>query len=161
MNWVLALGFTLVFLAVVLMVVPALSSSAWAQTPSMPASGAGTKSAATIIGIVVALLVIIGAGVKLLDLKRKREDEAVHLQAQLSDALLREPSLSGLALIPTARVATFASSPPVVEISGWVPTQEARERALNIVRGEAARFRPDVQLEDRIAVVPTTVQRAS
>jgi membrane protease YdiL (CAAX protease family) len=161
MKWVLALGFTLVFLALVLMVVPALSSSAWAQAPSTPASGAGTKSAATIIGIVVALLVIIGAGVKLLDLKRKREDEAVRLQAQLSDALLREPGLAGLALTATARVATFASSPPVVEISGWVPTQEARERALNILRGEAARLRPDVQLEDRIGVVPTIVQRAS
>jgi len=160
MKWVLALGFTLVFLALVLMVVPALSSSAWAQAPSTPASGGGTKSAATIIGILVALLVIIGAGVKLLDLKRKREDEAVRLQAQLSDALLREPGLAGLALTATARVATFASSPPVVEISGSVPTQEAREHALNILRGEAARLRPDVQFEDRIAVVPTIVQRA-
>src|SRR5262249_54198208 len=150
----------LVFLALVLMVVPALSSSAWAQAPSTPASGAGTKSAATIIGIVVALLLIIGAGVKLLDLKRKREDEAVRLQAQLSDALLRDPGLSGLALTVTARVATFTSSPPVVEISGWVPTQEARERALDILRGEAVRLQPDVQLEDRIAVVTTIVQRA-
>ena len=34
--------------------------------------------------------VIIGIGVKLYDLKRKREAESVHLQAQISDALLRD-----------------------------------------------------------------------
>ena len=36
---------------------------------------------------------VIGVVVKLFDLKQKRESEAVQFQAQLSDALLREPSL--------------------------------------------------------------------
>ena len=35
---------------------------------------------------------MIGLAVKLFDLKRKRESEGVQLQAQLSDALLRELS---------------------------------------------------------------------
>jgi len=160
MRWMLAFGFTLVFLALALMFVPALSSSAWAQAPSTPAGGAGTTSVATIIGIVVAVLVIVGAGVKLLDLRRKREAEAVALQAQLSDALLREPGLSGRALTATARVAMFRRSPAVVEISGQVPTQEAHERALNLLRAEAARVRPDVQFEDRMSVVPAMTHRA-
>ena len=164
MRWSLALGFTLVFLA--LMTGPALSSSAWAQapnSPTAPATGAGTAGVATTVGavgVVVALLVIIGAGVKLYDLKRKREAEAVLLQSQLSDALLREPGFSGLPLTATVHMATFKKSSPVVEISGQVPTKEARERALTIVRAETLRVRPDAQFEDRIAIVPVMAPRA-
>ena len=155
MRWSLALGFMLVFLA--LMTGPVLSSSAWAQAPSSPtapATGAGTAGVATAVGVVVALLVIIGVGVKLYDLKCKRGAEAVLLQAQLSDALLREPGFSGLALTATVHMATFRKSPPIVEISGQVPTKEARERALTVVRAETFRVRPDAQFEDRIAIVP-------
>ena len=154
MRWSLALGFTLVFLA--LMTVPT-PSFAWAQAPNAstaPATGADTAGVATVVGVVVAFLVIIGAGVKLYDLKRKREAEAVLLQSQLSDALLREPGFSGLPVTATVHMATFKKSPPIVEISGQVPTKEARERALTVVRAETFRVRPDAQFEDRIAIVP-------
>jgi hypothetical protein len=163
MRWSLALGFALLFLALALMIVPALSSSAWAQAPNPPAAGAAATSPATIVGFVVvlvALVVLIGVGVKLYDLKRKREGEALYLQAQLSEALLREPGLAGLALTATVHIATFKRSRPIVEIAGQVPTTDARERALNIVRAETARLRPDAQFEDRMAVVPTMAQRA-
>ena len=75
---------------------------AWAQTmpsPVMPpatpqpaAEGGGAAIAA--VGVVVGLLVVIGVVVKLFDLKQKRESEAVQFQAQLSDALLREPCVT-------------------------------------------------------------------
>jgi hypothetical protein len=163
MRGSLALGFTLALLALALTIAPALSSSAWAQAPNAPpapSTGAGTAGVAAIIGFVIALLVIVGAGVKLYDLKRKREAEAVLLQSRLSDALLREPGFSGLALTATVHMATFKKSPPMVEISGQVPTKEARERALNIVRAETLRVRPDAQFEDRIAIVPVMAPRA-
>ena len=69
-------------------------------TPQPAAEGGGAAIAA--IGLVVGLLVIIGVVVKVFDLKQKRESEAVQLQAQLSDALLREPSLAGLPLTPSS-----------------------------------------------------------
>jgi hypothetical protein len=110
--------------------------------------------------VLVALVVLIGVGVKLYDQKRKREGEAVYLQARLFDALMGEPSFSGLHLTATVHIATFKRSPPIVEIAGQVPTQEARERALGIVRAETARLRLDAQFEDRMAIVPTMAQRA-
>jgi hypothetical protein len=164
MRWSLTLGFTRVSLIFAFMIALALSSSAWAQaptTPGAPVTGEGATGALTIIGLVVALIVIIGAGVRLYAQQRKREAEALHLQARLSDALLREPGLSGLALAATVHAVTFKKAPPVVELSGQVPTREARDRALNILRAETARLQTAVQTEDRVGIVPTMAHRAS
>jgi hypothetical protein len=160
----LALRSTCHFLTLALMIITALTSSAWAQvptTPSAPVTGGGTPGAVLlVVGFAVALIVIIGVGVKLYDLTRKRESEALHLQSQLSDALLREPGFLGLALTPTVHAAKWRKSPPTVEISGHVPTREVHDRALDVVRAEVARLRSDVHIEDRLAIVPGAAQRA-
>jgi len=84
----------------------------------------------------------------------------VHLQAQVSDALLREPSLAGLPLTPTVHVPTWTGTPATIEIMGRVSTPEVKDTVLRIVRDEAARIRSDVQIDDRLSVVPTTVRAA-
>ncbi len=122
--------------------------AAWAQG----ATGGGTVWAAVIV--IVGLLVLIGVAVKLFDLRRQREAEAVQLQAQVSDALLRDPALAGLPLTPTAHVPFWAGSPATIEVAGQVPMPELRERVLRIVHDEATRIRSDVQIEDRLAVSP-------
>ncbi len=135
---------------------------AQAQAPPPPVSppaggGAGTGGGSALITAVVLIaivLVIIGGLVKMFDLKRKREAEAVHLQAQISDALLRDQQLFGLPITPTARV-PWRGSPVTVELAGQVPTEEHREAVLRIAREEASRVRPDVVIEDRVLVVPT------
>jgi hypothetical protein len=132
----------------------------WAQTvpspPTAPPAGGGDAgSAVTIIVIVAALLLALGVTVKLFDLRHKREAEAVRLQAQVSDALLRDADLFQIPLTPTARVPFWSGSPATIEVAGQVPTAAKREAVLRIVRSEAARVRPDVQIEDRMAVVPT------
>jgi hypothetical protein len=123
-----------------------------AATPS-PGSGGGASLVGTVVVILVAL-VIVGVGVKLYDLRRLRESEAVQLQAQVSDALLREQLLLGVPIMATARAPLWRRSPPTIEIAGQVPSPQARETALRIVRAEASRIRADVQIEDRLAVVP-------
>jgi hypothetical protein len=164
MRWLLTLELTRVPLILAFMIVLTLSSSAWAQaptTPGAPVTDGGAKGALTIVGgLVVTLIVIIGSGVRLYAQKRKREAEALHLQARLSDALLREPGLLGLALTATVHAARFKKAPPVVELSGQVPTREARDRALNILRAETARLQTTVQIEDRVRLIPTMAQRA-
>jgi hypothetical protein len=135
--------------------------SVGAQTPTTPsvpppaaAPAAGTSGGlVALLVIVVAFLVAIAIVAKLLDAKRKRENEGVLLQAQISDALLREPQLAGLAVVPTARV-SFWSGPPTVELTGRVPTEETRRGVLELARSEASRMRPDAVIEDRITVVP-------
>jgi len=106
----------------------------------------------TVFLLLFGLLVIVGIGVKLYDLKRKRDAEAVHLQAQVSDALLRDPTLFGLAVTPTAHVPWWSGTPARLELTGRVPKAEARERAVRIVEQEARSLRPDVELVDRLEV---------
>jgi hypothetical protein len=132
---------------------------AWAQTAptsstGRPAGSGGGASPVAMVLVIVSALVFIGVGVKLYDLRRRRESEAVHLQAQISDALMREQLLFGVPIIATARASLWRRSPATIEVAGQVPSPQARETALRIVRAEAERIRSDFQIEDRIAVVP-------
>jgi hypothetical protein len=131
---------------------------AWAQTPTPPVTpatpGAGPAAqgggmAAAGFLVVIGLLLLVGVAVKLYDRKRKRDAEAVHLQAQVSDALMRDAGLAGLLLTPTASIRRGEAE---VEISGEVPDSTAREQALRTAREEAARVRPDVKIVDKIYV---------
>ena len=142
---------------------------AWAQQtapPSVPpsavtpnaTSGGSAMLAAAII--VVVLLVALGITVKLLDLKRRRESEAVQLQAQISDALLREAALFGLPVTPTAHVPLWSGTPATIEVRGQVPSPEVKDALLRLVRREAARVRPDFHVQDEVAVVPSMVRAA-
>ena len=99
--------------------------------------------------VVIGLLLLVGIAVKLYDRKRKRDAEGVHLQAQVSDALMRDAGLAGLLLTPTAHV---RGNEAIIEITGEVPDAGARETALRIAHEEAARVRPDVRIVDKISV---------
>jgi hypothetical protein len=124
------------------------------------ATDSGGGSAAVLVLLVIGLLVIIGIGVKLYDLKRKREVEAVHLQARVSDALMREPDLINLAVTPTASVPWWSGTPARLEVTGRVPAPEMREQVLRLAEREAQQVRPDVTLVDRLQV-DTAMHRAA
>ena len=127
---------------------------AWAQTTTAPTSApaAGGGAAAAGFLVVIGLLLVIGIAVKLYDRKRKRDAEAVHLQAQISDALMRDAGLAGLLLTPTASI---QGGVPVVDLTGDVPDEATHEAALKIAREEAARLRPDARIVDRTTVRST------
>ena len=134
---------------------------AWAQTSATPpatgvppAGSATASSGSAALGflVILGLLVLVGIAVKLYDRKRKRDAEGVHLQAQVSDALMRDPRLAGLVLTPSANVPTWGSGPATIEITGEVPDTVTRDAVLRIARDEAARLRSDVQIVDRLTV---------
>ena len=157
---------TLALCRLVAVVAAATPAAAWAQaapvTPPPTASTASAGSGAlTMFGLILGLLVIVGIGVKLYDLKRRREAEAVHLQAQISDSLLREQALFGMPITPTAHVPFIGGSPAVIEVTGQVPSEDMREAALRIIREEAARIRPDFRIEDRLVSDPSIARRAA
>ncbi len=132
---------------------------AWAQAaptprPGGPAGSGGGANPVAMVLVILGVLVIVGIGVKLYDLRRRRQSEAVRLQAQISDALLREQLLFGLPIMTTARAPLWRGSPAIIEVAGQVPSPQARETALRIVRAEAGRIRSDFQIDDRLAVVP-------
>jgi hypothetical protein len=115
----------------------------------------------TVVFLLLGLLVIVGVGVKLYDLKRKRETEGVHLQAQVSDALLRDASLFGLPVTPTAHVPWWSGTPVRLELTGRVPSEEARDRVLRLVEQEARQIRSDVEIVDRLQVDASAGIRAA
>jgi len=134
---------------------------AWAQTSATapatgmpPVAGAASSGGSAALGflVILALLVLVGIAVKIYDRKRKRDAEAVHLQAQVSDALMRDARLAGLVLTPTARVPTWGSSPAVIEIRGEAPDAPTRDAVLRVARDEASRLRSDVQIVDHLSV---------
>lgn len=105
-----------------------------------------------VVATMLLVVVLLGVAVKLYDLKRKREDEAIATQARISDALLMDSTLAGLPLTPTAHLPLWSGSPIVVEITGEVPRPELREAAVDVARREIGRSRSDFRIEDRIAV---------
>jgi hypothetical protein len=140
-----------------------LAGAALAQVPSpMPtplppglaAPGAAADGNGWIVAsmLVLGLLVVIGAVVKLYDLRRKREAEAVHLQAQISDAFLRDPNLFGLPVAATAHAPLWKGTPVTIEITGEVPDPSLREAVMRIAWAEAQRIRPDVEIVDKLNV---------
>ena len=145
------------------LLVPWPARRGWAQSVGAPATS-GTQSdgtAGAVIILVIAMLLIIGVLVKIFDLKRKREGEAVVVQAQLSDAVLRDPALFSLPITPTAHVPLWKGSPVTVEVAGQVPSDDLRLAALRVVEREASHLRPDVRIESRIGVVPTMARRSA
>lgn len=105
-----------------------------------------------VVTTMLILVVMLGVAVKLYDLKRKREEEAVAAQARVSDALLMDSTLAGLPLTPTAHLPLWKGSPLVVEIKGAVPRPELRDAAVDLARREMGRSRSDFRIEDHIAV---------
>src|SRR5436309_14776012 len=108
------------------------------QAGPQAATSGGFGPTLTVFLLLFGLLVVVGIGVKLYDLKRKREAEAVHLQAQVSDALLRDASLFGLAVTPTAQVPWWSGTPARLDVAGRVPDPAYRGRALHLVDQEAS-----------------------
>jgi len=68
----------------------------------------------------IVILLAIGTIGRLLDLRRRREDEALGLQSRVSDALMLEPGLSGLAVTASMHVPLWPRKPPTLEIVGRV-----------------------------------------
>jgi hypothetical protein len=114
------------------------------------------------VGVFVAVLVILGAIVKVHDVRLLSEEGGLTLQAWLGDMLLTDPLLRGAAVIPTVRMPMREGSPVKVEVTGSVPSPDMRERAIHIVRQEATRFvqyARDVEVEDRLSVLPSIAAR--
>ena len=132
------------------------------SVPAPTAAAAGDRSGILMaLALMGALLVIVAIGVKIWDAKRKREAEAVHLQSQISDALLREQDFFGLAITPTVHASLRKGAPMRIEVTGQAPSPTVRDAALRIVRDEAARMGGNFEIEDRIEVTPAAVRRVA
>ncbi len=140
-----------------LLAVPTLVTLAWAQaspgrTPPPPVADGEVHGGFLGFVVVMALLVVAGIAVKSYDMKRKREDEGVALQAQISDALMTDPSLAGLPITPTVHVPFRRSAPAVITVTGVAPSPALREAALKLVMREMMQARANFRIDNGITV---------
>src|SRR5215471_3779432 len=168
MNTMTGTRAALITSALALMAWPARSG--WAQSVvSTPAPGGATSDAtqsgavttAVVVASLLAVLVVLGALIKMLDLKRKRDSEAVVVQARISDAVLRDPRLFSLPITPTAHVPLWKGTPVTVDVAGQVPSDDLRDAAVGLIEREAAQMGSEVRVESRIGVVPTMARRSA
>ena len=113
-----------------------------------------TVSTVLTLAILAVIVIAIVVVAKYAAARRKRNEEAVILQSQLSDIVARESQLRGLIITPLARVYGWRRAQVTVEVAGEVPTPELRETVMRIVGAEARRLRPDVIAVDHLFIVP-------
>ncbi len=145
----------------VMLVLSFLVPVAWAQTESPPTPWIGESKAELILILLSIGVLVLVAGAKAIDLKRKREDDAVRLQAQISDALLRDRRLASLPVAATVQLPVWTGSPPRIEMCGQVPTAELWQAVRHVAEEEASRTLEAFHIDDRIAVVPSVRARSA
>lgn len=121
-------------------------------TPFPATDGGGLAVPAIIVGLGLlgALIVAVAA----MDLRRKRRAQAIVIEGQIADTLMREPRLRGTVITALAEVPLTGRSAPTVEVRGEVQYPELRDIAVRIVRQELLRYHPDGRVEDRMLVLP-------
>jgi hypothetical protein len=130
----------------------ASAQTAGGDASTVTPSGADWGGAAALGAAVVVMLLVIVVGVKLYDAKRRREGEALTVQARISDALLRE--FVTLPITAVASGSAWRRTPLVLTIRGRVPTPEQREAVMRLVGQELSHYHPGVRAEDRLVVDP-------
>ena len=130
----------------------ASAQTAGGEASTVTLSAAAWDGAAALVAVVIVMLLVIVVGVKLYDAKRKREGDALTVQARISDALLRD--FVTLPITAVASGSAWRRSPLVLTIRGSVPTPELREAVMRLVGQELSRHQPGVRAEDRLVVDP-------
>lgn len=153
-----------VLTTVVPLVVVALRRLSWAQAPAlppavplpMPSDGSSATQAGVIVGLVLAGIVFAIVTARIVDLRRKRETEAVEIQSRVADALLADGVLGRLPVSVTVHIPIAHRDQAVAEVRGDVPSQEMREAVMQAVQREVLHLRPQAQVEDRLMVMPAS-----
>ena len=152
-------GATLVALGRALpMLLMLLPTAGWAQGSAEPEAGRQDGTVAIILIAAIAVLLLLALVAKILELRLKRDGEAVAVRGLMSDALEGEPSLLGLPItIVRVRVPLWTGSPVTVRVAGRVPSDHLRRAALQSMRRVAkSNLIVGVRIKSRIGVVRST-----
>jgi hypothetical protein len=103
------------------------------------------------IAAVAAIGGLIALGVRYLELRSRREEEAARLQVALTEPLTREPGLTRRSVLPVVSLPWRGAAR--VELTGWVDSREMRDAVVRAVTREGRRLGQSLQVVDRIEVV--------
>ena len=138
-------------------------SRSMALAQGLPAPGPGGPGLAPPDGgnmlgpaiiLAITLLGVLILTVVFLDLQRKRRAQAIAMEGQIADALMREPRLTRAVITGVAHLPLTGGAAPTVELRGEVEYPDLREIAVRVARQELLRYHPDGIVEDRIFVAP-------
>jgi len=113
------------------------------------------------IGAVVALVIggLIAWGVRHLEGRSARDEDAARLTQALTEPIAREPMLAGSGVMPV--VTRPWRGRPRVELTGWVVSREMRDAAVRAVEREARRLARPVRVIDRLEILDRTTRRTA
>jgi hypothetical protein len=117
--------------------------------------GQEAPSAAPVLIMMAVIVLAVALAVKLVDLRRRRAEQAVQIEARISDTMLTDPTLGRLPVAVEVHVPLRPRAPVEVEVRGEVPTPELREATVRLVVGEAMARVPGARVTDHLCVVPT------
>lgn len=107
------------------------------------------------LAIGIASVAVVGAlialGVRFLELRSRREEDAARLQIALTVPLAREPALAGSSVLPVVSMPLRGRAR--VELTGWVGSRDLREIAVRAVTREGLRLGQPLRVVDRIEMV--------
>ena len=126
--------------------------------PAAPTSFGQHEALASLILVAVTVLLLLAIG-KAFDFRERREQERVHLEAQIGDAFLGHAAFVRSSVRPIVRIPFWRGTPARVEMVGEVPSMQLEQSALRIAAQAASRVRSDIALENHI-VVQTSNTRA-
>ena len=114
-----------------------------------------------VIGVLVLLGIgaLIAWGVRHLEARRRRDEDAARLSTALTGPLAHEPALAGAGVMPV--VTWSMRGRPRVELTGWVRSREMRLAAIRIVEREATRLGRSVRIIDSLEVMDHEEQRGA
>ena len=107
-----------------------------------------TMVVAALAVIVIGLL--IAWSVAFLERRNRGEQRAEQIQHVVGHALARDSSLRDASILP---VASFpVEGHPTLELTGYVPSADARRHAVQVAERELGRVRPGMRVVDRLDV---------
>jgi len=109
------------------------------------------------IGVILVVGTLVTWGVIVLERRNRREQRSERIQQAIGEAIAAEPLLADASILPVAGFP--AGTAPVLELTGYVPSAEARARAVRLAEAELRRLRPGMQVIDRLDVLPSLADR--
>jgi hypothetical protein len=152
-------------LTLLLLAVPTLLTAQWlgagpGQIPTSPVAPSGPLGIA-MLGILLAIVGLVGIAVILSDIARRHEEQALYLQAHVSSTLSERPDLALLPIAATVHVPLWRPAAGIITLTGRVPTPKLRETVGQTVFDTIWAPWPSAQIENRIVVEPYRMRHAT
>ncbi len=151
---------TLLLLAVPSLLATQRLGTAPGQIPTSPVAPGGLLGI-VMVGIMLAIVGLVGIAVILSDIAQKHEEQALYLQARLSGALSDAPDLALLPIAVTVHVPLWRPAAAIITLTGRVPTPTLREAVVQTVFDKIWAPWPSAQIENRIVVEPHRMRQAT